>query len=193
MLFRELKMIVEAEDAKSEPKLDSDGNPIIEPKKVVKKSKKQKEIENNSSDGLGNEAADMADKLAALFDTQDIFTVNGSSINSTSADNTVVLKGAAKAKTRDGVLADPETILNTLQLLVKAKMGDDFDRFNLGGIDIVGPDLILTVNLKPTTQNTVTSPVESKPTPTPVESKPSSPTPKSTNATPSTTDTSSKT
>ncbi len=149
MLYGQLKTIMEADDAtKEEPKLDADGNPIKEPKKVVKKTKRQKELDKTTSDGVGNESADMADKLATLFDTQESFKVKGSSIKTTSSDNTITLKGAANATTRDGQPADPETILTTLQLLTKAKMDTDFDKFDLGGIEIVGPDLIMTVSIK---------------------------------------------
>lgn len=159
MLYSELKSIMEAEDTKEEPKLDADGNPVEAPKKVVKKTKKQKELDKTTADGIGNESADMADKLATLFDTQESFKVNGSSIKTTSSDNIITLKGAANATTRDGQPADPETILTTLQLLTKAKMDTDFDKFDLGGIEIVGPDLIMTVSAKSATPKVETPPV----------------------------------
>jgi len=64
MLFKDLKEIVEAEQ------LDADGNPINKPKEPVPvKTARQKELEKETADGVGNETYDIASKLSVDFKT----------------------------------------------------------------------------------------------------------------------------
>ena len=155
MLFKQLQTIMEADEA---PKVV---------KKQQSKTKKQKEIQSKSSDGVGNEISDIVNEIDKAFATQQLFYVNNSSIKTSVADNTIKLFGAIQAKSSNGKEISKESILSYLQTITLAAIGKKrFDSIDLTLDNYETDDLILTVVEKPEVKKAETpTPVEPTPTP----------------------------
>jgi len=148
MLYKDLKEIIfEADEENSITDSDTEQSK----KEIPKKPKKSIQNVKDASDGIGNEAYDISNKIANTLETDLTSFYN---IEKVYASNNKITINAKVKKMNSGLLTSKmtghpiphETLLNTIRQIIIADLGDDIDNFKLDGPFEVAPGiLVITV------------------------------------------------
>ena len=130
---------------------------------LLDKHNRQKQKKNKTSkksdptaDGIGNESYTMSNEIAKTLETDLTEFYNISELEA-SNNKIIITADASKMKDgkittrRSGDIVEPEVLLDVIQQIVSADLGDDIDKFKLKGPIEAAPG-ILIISILPATQ-----------------------------------------